>query len=160
MPLAGVAPRTFYRLLRKIPPPLISTAMRFALLIALLLAVGAVLFAMQNTDPIDIEGFGYRLTSNESVVILTTLLTGVLIGYLASAPATLGARRRARQAEKRLGEVEAARSEASAARAAARSERGVTSAPADYDAAETQRLADEVARRTADATRPPPSSSL
>ncbi len=77
---------------------------------------------------------------------------GFLLGYLAGLPGRFGAASRARRAEKQLASVEtatastvsAARADASAARADAYS----ANSRAAADASETQRLADEVARRT------------
>jgi hypothetical protein len=148
--------------------------MRFALIMLLLLALAGVLLATQPLNMTAVEFAlpftgdpGLQFSGPRLVVVATTFLVGFLLGYFATLPGRVGASRRARRAEKRLGEVEAARgatataearaaearAEASAARRDAAAARG-----ASYDAAETQRLADEVARRTADVQRdaPPP----
>ena len=136
--------------------------MRFALILSLLLAIVAVLFALQNTEMVTIQLFGYQITSQLAIVLITTMLSGVVIGVLAGAPSRLAASARARRAEKQIAELEAARGEAAAARAQAAAARGeAASARSDAhvaarEADETQRLADEVARRTADVHRPPP----
>ena len=76
---------------------------------------------------------------------------GFLLGYVAALPGRFGASARARRAEKELASVGAV----SAARADAVEARNAASASA-HDAAETQRLSDEVARRTAGRDLPPP----
>jgi uncharacterized membrane protein YciS (DUF1049 family) len=130
--------------------------MRFALVILLLLAVGAAMLALaaRATDPIEIDALGrvaltlggFRLTTAFGVLFMSAVAIGVLLGMLAMAPSQLAAGRRAKQAQKKLTQVEASRSEAAEARARAAAEASSDSA------AETARLADEVSRRTG----PPP----
>ena len=139
--------------------------MRFALILSLLIALVAVVFATYNAGPMDIAipFTDSQLVSTKPVVLISTLLLGVLIGVLASMPGRIGAGMRARKAEKRLAEIDAAqgtavRAEAKAAEARAEAatarreavdpEARAAAAAAEHDAAETQRLADEVARRT------------
>jgi hypothetical protein len=103
--------------------------------------------------------------------IAGSLGLGFLLGYLAALPGRFGAAARARRAEKQLASVgTASASSASAARtdarrdevraADAREDARVAETRADArvgstDAMETQRLADEVARRTAVRRDPP-----
>jgi uncharacterized membrane protein YciS (DUF1049 family) len=136
--------------------------MRFALVLLLLLAVAAGMFALaaRATDPVDVDWLGritmvmggYRLTTAFGVVLSVAAALGLLLGMLVMAPAQLAAGRRVKQAQKRLDEVEASRSEAAAARAQAAAERGAYAG----GAGETQRLADEVSRRTQATGQPPP----
>jgi len=130
--------------------------MRFALVIFLLLAVAAGMFALaaRATEPVDIDMLGrvaltlggFRLTTSFGVLLSTAVALGVLLGLLATTPGRMAAGRRAKQAQKKLTEVEDARTEAAAARERAALEaRGV-------GADETTRLADEVERRSG----PPP----
>jgi uncharacterized membrane protein YciS (DUF1049 family) len=136
--------------------------MRFALVLLLLLAVAAGMFALAGraTDPVEVDTLGrvtmvvggYRLTTAFGVVLAVATALGLVLGMLVMAPAQFAAGRRAKQAQKRLDEVEAARSEAAAARSMAAAERTPHAAGG---ASETQRLADEVARRT-QSTGPPP----
>lgn len=147
--------------------------MRFALILSLLFALAAVVFATYNAGPMEviIPFTGKQITSTQPVVLISTLLMGVLIGVLASLPGRVGAGLRARKAEKRVAELEAAKStavraEAKAAetradaaearRTAVTPEARAAAAEAEHDAAETQRLADEVARRTAEIQRDTP----
>ena len=140
--------------------------MRFALILSLVISLAAVVFALQNPGEmrINIPFSESQLVSTKPVVLISTLLIGVLIGWLASLPGRIGAGLRARKAEKRLAEFESARgatvqaqTQAAEARAEA-AEAHREARAAELDAAETQRLADEVARRTADTQRdvPPP----
>ncbi|HLA62870.1 MAG TPA: LapA family protein [Rhodothermales bacterium] len=136
--------------------------MRFGLVLLLLLLVAAGMLALaaRATDPIAVDplgqvtlvGGGYRLTAPFGVLLTGAAALGLILGLIVAAPGQFSANRRVRQAEKRLGEVESSRSEAAAARAQAATERVTGSG----DAAETQRLADEVARRTAATTGQPP----
>ncbi|MDX1420929.1 MAG: hypothetical protein R3181_13270 [Rubricoccaceae bacterium] len=160
--------------------------MRFALVLLLLLALAAALFATQdlNMEPVRfaIPYTDLFFTGPRLVVVGTTFLLGFALGYLATLPGRIGAARRARRAEKRLEKVDTARGAAISAEAQAAEARAEAAAAhrdaeaahhdaeaahheaeaardaADLDAAETQRLADEVARRTAGVQRdvPPP----
>ena len=140
--------------------------MRFALILSLLISLIAVVFALQNPGEmrINLPFSDNQLVSTQPVVLISTLLIGVLIGWLASLPGRIGAGLRARRAEKRIDEIESARgatvqakTQAAEAHADAAEARRDAQA-AELDAADTQRLADEVARRTAEAQRdlPPP----
>ena len=84
-----------------------------------------------------------------------------MIGLLASLPGRIGAGLRARRAEKQLEEFEKGGAPIAPARMEA-SEPHTEALPttSSADASETQRLADEVAKRTAEAqqSRPPPLS--
>jgi uncharacterized membrane protein YciS (DUF1049 family) len=134
--------------------------MRFALVILLLLAVAAGMFALaaRATDPVEIDALGrvalrmggFRLTTALGVLLTGAAAIGLVIGMLVMAPSQFAAGRRAKHAQKRLTEVEASRSEAAAARAQASAE--LSGRPAD----ETARLADEVSRRTEPGPPPPP----
>ncbi|HLT46183.1 MAG TPA: lipopolysaccharide assembly protein LapA domain-containing protein [Rubricoccaceae bacterium] len=146
--------------------------MRLALIILLLLALAGVLFATQPLNMDDVAFAipftgdpGLQFTGPRLIVVAATFLIGFALGYFATLPGRIGAARRARRAEKRLGEVEATRGAAASAEARAAEarreaavarEEAAEARASGYDAAETQRLADEVARRTADVQRNPP----
>ena len=81
---------------------------------------------------------------------------GLLLGYLAGLPGRVGAARRARQAEKKLGHTSAEKERAIQHLNEPAPRRPATATPTEAD--EMQRLADEVARRTETVKRdgPPP----
>jgi uncharacterized integral membrane protein len=131
--------------------------MRSALVVSLILAILAVIFATYNGGEMEvvIPFTDSQIVAQKPIVLISTLLMGVVIGLLASLPGRIGATLRARRAEKDLialrGGAPAAAAPSAAptdARVAASQARSAAS-DASVEAAETQRLADEVARRTA-----------
>ena len=135
--------------------------MRLVLFVSLIIALAAVVFAMQNPGPmnINIPFTDNVLVSTRPVVLISTLLIGLVIGLLASLPGRIGAGLRARRAEKQLEEIGKGGAPATPAKMEA-SEPHMDALPATSteDASETQRLADEVAKRTAEVQQnePPP----
>ena len=135
--------------------------MRLVLFVSLIIALAAVVFAMQNPGPmnLNIPFTGSQLVSTQPVVLISTLLIGLVIGLLASLPGRIGAGLRARRAEKRLEEIEKGGAPATPAKMeASEPHMEAASTTSLEDASETQRLADEVARRTGEAQQsgPPP----
>ncbi len=125
--------------------------MRTALLFLILAAVVFVLLATQDANytnwiPLELPFSDSTISSPLIGWIGGSFGIGLLLGYLAALPGRFGASRRAKQAQKELSKVEASRSGAASALSAAASSRSASSA--DTDAAEMQRLADEVAQRT------------
>jgi uncharacterized integral membrane protein len=59
------------------------------LIIALVIAVLAVIFALQNSMLVTISFFQWTITGSLSLVLLATLAIGVLIGLLVLSPALL-----------------------------------------------------------------------
>ncbi|MCH7638935.1 MAG: DUF1049 domain-containing protein, partial [Bacteroidetes bacterium] len=82
--------------------------MRLVLIVSLIIALAAVVFAMQNPGEmkLNIPFTDSQLVSTQPVVLISTLLIGLVIGLLASLPGRIGAGLRARRAEKRLDEIE------------------------------------------------------
>ena len=79
------------------------------LIVALLIAIVAVIFALQNTMTITISFLAWEVTGSLSLVLLVTLVIGVVIGLLFLAPSTIknsmaasGHRKRADSLEKEL----------------------------------------------------------
>ena len=137
--------------------------MRLVLIVSLIIALAAVVFAMQNPGEmkLNIPFTDSQLVSTQPVVLISTLLIGLVIGLLASLPGRIGAGLRARRAEKRLDEIEKGGAPAAHAKMEASEPlMEAASTTSLEDASETQRLADEVARRTAEAQQsgPPPLS--
>ena len=133
--------------------------MRLLLLILVALAVVGVLLATQDANfvpvTLAIPFLGIHLKGALFWMLVGWFGIGLVVGYLGTLPGRIGASMRARRAEKQLAQTEAsaaqtvtsAHKDAAAASAYARSADARAGAAAQ-DAAETQRLADEVARRT------------
>ena len=138
--------------------------MRFAIILIVLVSLGAVLFATQPTNLEEIEFvipfvntsiIGYKLWT-----VLGAWVLGLLLGYLAAVPGAFSAKRRAKKLERQVAEVQsqagAVAAKASETRADARGAAATATTPSNQamsaeaaeDAAETQRLADQVARMT------------
>jgi uncharacterized integral membrane protein len=84
------------------------------LILALVIAIIAVIFALQNTLTVTIGFFVWRVTGSLSLVLLVTLAIGVIIGLLVLAPSAVkssfqvsGHRKRITSLEKELAEHKA-----------------------------------------------------
>lgn len=117
-------------------------------LIAIIVVAG-VIFALLATQPENLEVVHFRLpwigigvSSALTWMLAGWFAAGLLLGYFAGLPGRIGASSRARKAEKRL--LRATEPTTLAERKSAVASSG--------DASDTQRLADEVARRTESAT--------
>ncbi|MDX1439740.1 MAG: lipopolysaccharide assembly protein LapA domain-containing protein [Rubricoccaceae bacterium] len=125
--------------------------MRLALIVSLLVALLAVVFALQNPGPmsINLPFTDARLESTQPVVLISTLLIGLLIGVLASLPGRIATGLRARKAEKKLEELSGGSASPPPQKVKeTASTPESSSASSSSEAEEMQRLADEVARRT------------
>lgn len=76
--------------------------MRFALILALVIAVVAVVFALQNPADMEVRLGPYVVTGSTAIVLLVTFAIGALVGILAAMPGRWAASRRARKLEKEL----------------------------------------------------------
>ena len=77
------------------------------LILALVVAVVAVIFAWQNPGTVDIQFFGWSVQdAPQSLVLLATLAIGVLIGWLFAAPSLVKNSFRASNQRKRIGTLE------------------------------------------------------
>lgn len=56
------------------------------LVLALMIAVIAVIFALQNTAAVTISFFAWEVGGSLSLVVLVTLVIGVVVGWLFAAP--------------------------------------------------------------------------
>jgi putative membrane protein len=63
--------------------------MRFALIVALLLALGAVVFALQNPADMSVRIGPWIYTGSTALVLLMTFGAGVLTAFLAGLPARI-----------------------------------------------------------------------
>lgn len=132
--------------------------MRISLIVLFLMAVVIVVLAFQDTasTSISLPIVSTPISGSLPVVLIGTLLLGFAFGVLAMLPSRIGAGLRARKARKKLEEMGVA-----APTAMPKAETTPTEAspsPNSSEADEMQRLADEVAKRTAETQQggPPP----
>lgn len=67
--------------------------MRFGLIFSLLLAIVAVVFALQNPQTMDVNLLFFQTQGSTALVLILTFGFGVLVGLLSSLPGRLQARR-------------------------------------------------------------------
>lgn len=60
--------------------------MQILLILALLISIVAMIFALQNTADVTVQFFAWSQTAPQAIVLLITLAIGVLIGVLISLP--------------------------------------------------------------------------
>lgn len=80
--------------------------MRIALILSLLLAIIAVIFALQNPAFIDVNLGPWVINGSTALILLVTFCIGVLVGILAATPTLMKRRKRLRQLEKTRTEPE------------------------------------------------------
>jgi uncharacterized integral membrane protein len=78
--------------------------MRLLLLLALLIAIVAVVFALQNSTPVFIRFFGWQTQESMALVLLITFTVGVLFGLLVSVPALIQRMRKISQLKRQVDE--------------------------------------------------------
>ena len=76
------------------------------LIVALILAVFAIIFALQNAASVTLTFLLWSFQGSLALVVIVTLLAGVLITLLALAPALVRGRLRVRSHRKRVTELE------------------------------------------------------
>jgi len=76
------------------------------LIFALVIAVIAVIFALQNTMVITISFLAWEVTGSLSLVLLVTLAIGAVIGLLVLAPSAIRSSLSASSQRKRVGSLE------------------------------------------------------
>jgi uncharacterized integral membrane protein len=76
------------------------------LIFALLIAVLAVIFALQNTMTVTISFLAWEITGSLSLVLLITLAIGAVIGLLVLAPSAIKNRIAVSNTRKRIGTLE------------------------------------------------------
>ena len=74
--------------------------MRAALIVSLLLAVAAAVFAIQNPNETSLNVGPYEITASTALVIIVTFILGTIVGILASLPGRMRQRKRVRQLER------------------------------------------------------------
>lgn len=80
--------------------------MQIFLFIALFIAVVAVLFAVQNTDPVTVSFAFWETEGSLALVLLIALAAGALISFFVSLPSNLRTRWTIRQQRKKMNELE------------------------------------------------------
>jgi putative membrane protein len=75
--------------------------MRFGLIFSLVLAIVAVIFALQNPQPMDVNLLFFQTEGSTALVLILTFGFGVLVGLLSSLPGRLRARRQLKELRKK-----------------------------------------------------------
>jgi putative membrane protein len=75
--------------------------MRFGLIFSLILAILAVIFALQNPQPMDVNLLFFETEGSTALVLILTFGFGVLVGLLSSLPGRLRARRKLKALKKK-----------------------------------------------------------
>ncbi len=81
--------------------------MRFALFLSLLLAVLAVVFALQNPAYMDVSLGPWDIRESTALILMVTFCFGVLVGVLATVPTIIKKRRRIRYLERHAADIRA-----------------------------------------------------
>jgi len=89
--------------------------MRFGLLFSLLLAILAVIFALQNPQPMDVNLLFFRTEGSTALVLILTFGFGVLVGLLSSVPGRLRTRRKLKELQKKQSDAQTGASSSSSA---------------------------------------------
>lgn len=76
------------------------------LILALLVAIVAVIFALQNTAAITVSFFLWQISGSLALVVLVTLVVGVLVGWLFVAPSMLKGSLQGASQRKRIAALE------------------------------------------------------
>ncbi|GAB4493759.1 MAG: hypothetical protein Fur0016_30170 [Anaerolineales bacterium] len=76
------------------------------LVLALVIAIIAVIFALQNTAAVTISFFAWEIGGSLSLVVLVTLVIGVLVGWLFAAPSLVKNRFQGSSQRKRISALE------------------------------------------------------
>jgi putative membrane protein len=86
--------------------------MRIFLLIALLIALIAVIFALQNTQVVSINFLAWTFQSSIALEMIITLIAGVLVGILAMLPGSIRSQLQISSKKKEKASLEASLSQA------------------------------------------------
>lgn len=78
--------------------------MRFALILSLVLAILAVVFALQNPAYVDVNLGPFEIRHSTALILMITFGIGVLVGILAATPSIMKRRKQIRHLEKRKAE--------------------------------------------------------
>lgn len=81
------------------------TTMRIALVLSLLMAILAVVFALQNPAYMDVNIGPYDITGSTALILMVTFCVGVIVGILATVPAIIKRKNRIRHLERHAADV-------------------------------------------------------
>jgi len=98
--------------------------MRFGLLFSLVLAVLAVIFALQNPQPMDVNLLFFQTEGSTALVLILTFGFGVLVGLISSLPGRLRARRKLNELQRKQSSGSTGGSSAASSQPSSRSDRG------------------------------------
>ena len=74
--------------------------MRLGLLFSLILAIFAVVFALQNPQPMDVNLLFFQTQGSTALILILTFGFGVLVGLLSTLPKQLRTRRKLKELQK------------------------------------------------------------
>lgn len=80
--------------------------MQIRLIVALVISILAVFFALQNATPVTVNLLVWQFQGSLAVILLISLMVGVLLSLLISMPATIKRRRTTADQHKRTLELE------------------------------------------------------
>lgn len=116
--------------------------MQIFLFFALIIAVLAVFFALQNSDPVQVKFAVWEFESSLAFVLLLALTAGALISFFFSLPSNIKARWTIRQQRKKLNEHETSLAETKAKLDESEKKLAELQSPANPNSSEALAIAD------------------
>jgi putative membrane protein len=77
--------------------------MRFGLIFSLIIAIVAVLFALQNPQTMDVNLLFFETRGSTALVLMVTFALGIVVGLLSTLPKQLQARRKLKKLRRQIG---------------------------------------------------------
>ncbi|PSQ86638.1 MAG: LD-carboxypeptidase [Bacteroidetes bacterium QS_4_64_154] len=77
--------------------------MRFGLIFSLIIAIVAVLFALQNPQTMDVNLLFFETRGSTALVLMVTFALGIMVGLLSTLPKQLQARRKLKKLQRQIG---------------------------------------------------------
>lgn len=77
--------------------------MRSGIIFSLILAIGAVIFALANPQPMEVDFLIFETSGSTALVLIVTFGVGVLVGLLSTFPTLLRKRRQLKSLQKKEG---------------------------------------------------------
>lgn len=75
--------------------------MRSGIIFSLILAIGAVIFALANPQPMEVDFLFFQTSGSTALVLIVTFGFGVLVGLLSTLPTLLRKRRQLKSLQKK-----------------------------------------------------------